>query len=83
MGDLNAQGHTGKPKPMRDLASKASSIPDPVGLGLTTALGLHSQWTIWHGQCLLGAAVSTALTTCIRIPDQFKDHTPCLTYKVF
>ncbi|VDP91058.1 unnamed protein product [Echinostoma caproni] len=58
-------------------------IPDPVGLGLTKAWGLHPQKTIWHGQWLLGAAVSTALTTCVRIPDQVEERTPCLTYNVF
>ncbi|VDP68175.1 unnamed protein product [Echinostoma caproni] len=58
-------------------------IPDSVGLGLTKAWGLHPQWTVWHGQWSFGAAVSTALTTCIRIPDQFEERIPCLTYKVF
>ncbi|VDP91499.1 unnamed protein product [Echinostoma caproni] len=58
-------------------------IPDPVGLGLTKAWGLHPQWTIWLGQWLLGAAVSTALTTCVCIPDQVEERTPCLIYKVF
>ncbi|VDP95428.1 unnamed protein product [Echinostoma caproni] len=57
-------------------------IPDPVDLGLTNAWGLHPQWTIWHGQWLLGAAVSTTLTTCVRIPDQVEERTPCLIYKV-
>ncbi|VDP92815.1 unnamed protein product [Echinostoma caproni] len=58
-------------------------IPDPVGLGLTKALGLHPQWKTWHDQWLLGAAVSNALTTWVRIPDQAEESTPCLIYKVF
>ncbi|VDP23541.1 unnamed protein product [Echinostoma caproni] len=57
-------------------------IPDPVGLGLMKAWDLHPQWTIWLRQSFLGAAVSTALTTGVRIPDQVEKRTRCLTYKV-
>ncbi|VDP90677.1 unnamed protein product [Echinostoma caproni] len=57
--------------------------PDLVGMGLTKAWDLRPQWTICLRQGLFGAAVSTALTTCVRIPDQVEEHTPGLTYMVF
>ncbi|VDP92667.1 unnamed protein product [Echinostoma caproni] len=58
-------------------------VPDPVGLGLKKAWGLHPQWTIWLGQSLSGAAISTALTKCVRIPDQVEERSSNPTYKVF
>ncbi|VDP20316.1 unnamed protein product [Echinostoma caproni] len=34
-------------------------------------------------EMVVGHAVSTVLTTYVRVPDQVVDYTPCLTYKVF
>ncbi|VDP86056.1 unnamed protein product [Echinostoma caproni] len=60
-------------------AESLLSIPDSAVMGLLKAWALRPQWTIWLRQWLLDAAVSTGLTTRVRISDKAEDHIPCLT----